>query len=70
MIMRFDDTNPANEKEEFKKSILADLETLGIKPDMYTNTSDHFDLILQKAEDFIKEGLAYCDKSTGDEIKE
>jgi len=46
MIMRFDDTNPANEKQEFKDSILSDLETLGIKPDMFTNTSDHFDLIL------------------------
>ena len=46
MIMRFDDTNPANESDEFKKSILSDLSTLGIKPDLFTNSSDHFDLIL------------------------
>ena len=42
MIMRFDDTNPSNEKDEFKESILADLKTLDIFPDQFTHTSDHF----------------------------
>lgn len=46
MVMRFDDTNPAKEKTEFKESILSDLNTLGIYPDYFTNSSDHFELIL------------------------
>lgn len=46
MILWFDDTNPANEKNEFKASILKDLETLNIVPDMITNSSDHFELML------------------------
>jgi glutamyl-tRNA synthetase len=46
IIVRFDDTNPKNEKVEFKESILADLKTLNIIPDKITNSSDHFELIL------------------------
>ncbi len=46
MILRFDDTNPAKEKQEFKNNIISDLESLGIIPDQITNTSDHFELII------------------------
>lgn len=45
MILRFDDTNPLNEKGEFVDSIIADLKKLGITPDMITSTSDHFEII-------------------------
>jgi glutamyl-tRNA synthetase len=45
MILRFDDTNPSKEKDEFVKSIFSDLETLGVKYDMLTYTSDHFERI-------------------------
>jgi glutamyl-tRNA synthetase len=42
MILRFDDTNPMNEKIEFVENIIRDLKTLGIKPDQITHTSDYF----------------------------
>ncbi|KAK3902187.1 hypothetical protein C8A05DRAFT_34126 [Staphylotrichum tortipilum] len=43
LIARFDDTNPAKEKQEFEDSILEDLQLLGIIPDRVTYTSDYFD---------------------------
>lgn len=42
MILRFDDTNPLNEKIEFVENIIRDLKTLDIKPDIVTHTSDYF----------------------------
>jgi len=42
MILRFDDTNPMNEKIEFVENIQRDLKTLDINPDQVTHTSDYF----------------------------
>ncbi|CAI2162654.1 6946_t:CDS:10 [Funneliformis geosporum] len=61
MIVRFDDTNPSKEKEEFEDSIKEDLELLGIRPDQVTYTSDHFDELYQYAIKIIEKGLAYVD---------
>jgi bifunctional glutamyl/prolyl-tRNA synthetase len=61
LVMRFDDTNPEKEKEEFEKVILEDVDMLGIKPDIFTFTSDHFSTIMAHAEDLIKRGLAFVD---------
>ncbi|KAI9159400.1 glutamate--tRNA ligase [Blastocladiella emersonii ATCC 22665] len=61
LIVRFDDTNPDKEKQEFEDTILEDLLLLGIKPDLVTHTSDHFPLCLQLAEKMIREGNAYVD---------
>ena len=42
MILRFDDTNPAKESQEFIDAIHADLAKLGVTPDIVTHTSDSF----------------------------
>ncbi|XP_063957953.1 bifunctional glutamate/proline--tRNA ligase-like isoform X2 [Lytechinus pictus] len=69
LIMRFDDTNPAKENAEFEKVILQDVAMLGIKPDIFTHTSDSFDLIQSYAEKLIKEGKAYCDNTDPELMK-
>lgn len=69
--VRFDDTNPSKEKDEFRAAILSDLATLGIKPDLeITHTSDHFDLIENYAIQLIKQGDAYIDMTEHEEMKE
>jgi len=44
MILRFDDTNPTKEKEEFVQNIIKDLKTCEITPDKVSHTSDFFDV--------------------------
>ena len=68
MILRFDDTNPMAEKEEFVENIKRDLKTLDIKPDQVTHTSDHFDKLIEFMKKLITDGNAYADCSTGDEM--
>jgi glutamyl-tRNA synthetase len=61
-IVRFDDTNPSKEKDEYVQSILEDIETLGIdyvKP--ITHTSNYFDVLLDYCTRMIREGNAYVD---------
>lgn len=69
LIMRFDDTNPAKENPHFEKVILEDVEMLQIKPDMFTHTSQYFDLMLEYCERMIKEGKAYVDDTAADLMK-
>ncbi|XP_052767806.1 bifunctional glutamate/proline--tRNA ligase-like [Mya arenaria] len=69
LIMRFDDTNPAKENEEFEKVILKDLEMLGVKYDRFTHTSDHFDKLLELCERMIREGKAYVDDTEPEQMK-
>ncbi|XP_054718343.1 bifunctional glutamate/proline--tRNA ligase-like [Uloborus diversus] len=69
LIMRFDDTNPEKEKEDFEKVILQDVDMLEIKPDIFTYTSDHFDTILAKCEDLLKSGMAYVDDTDPETMK-
>ena len=59
--MRFDDTNPDKENEEFEKIILEDMKLLNIKYDAFSFTSDHFPAMLEMAKQMIKDGNAYCD---------
>lgn len=69
--LRFDDTNPQKEKEEFVQSIMADVEWIigGEKPPVYF-ASDYFDQMFECAVKLIKKGKAYvCDLSS-DEIRE
>ncbi|KAL7270943.1 glutamate--tRNA ligase [Rhizina undulata] len=69
LIVRFDDTNPTKEKQEYQDSILEDLELLGIKPDKLTYTSDHFDRLYEEAIKFIKNGKAYCDDTPQEDMR-
>ncbi|XP_077138362.1 bifunctional glutamate/proline--tRNA ligase isoform X2 [Ranitomeya variabilis] len=69
LIMRFDDTNPEKEKEDFEKVILEDVSMLQIKPNQFTYTSDHFERITEYAEKLIREGKAYVDDTPAEQMK-
>ncbi|CAA9995880.1 unnamed protein product [Nesidiocoris tenuis] len=69
LIMRFDDTNPAKEKEDFEKVILEDLKLLQVSYDRFTHTSDYFDLMLELCEKLIKDGKAYVDDTDPEVMK-
>lgn len=69
-IVRFDDTNPAKEKQEFEDSILEDLQLLGIKPDRVTYTSDYFQQLYEICQRMIAEGNAYADDTDSEVQKE
>ncbi|KAH8330885.1 hypothetical protein KR067_008655 [Drosophila pandora] len=69
LIMRFDDTNPAKETVEFENVILGDLELLQIKPDVFTHTSNYFDLMLDYCVQLIKASKAYVDDTPPEQMK-
>lgn len=69
LILRFDDTNPEKEKEDFEKVILEDVTMLEIKPDIFTFTSDHFEVILEKCESLLKSGVAFVDDTDPETMK-
>lgn len=68
--MRFDDTNPSKEKEEFIEGIKKDVHWLGFEYWKITHTSDYFQTLYEFALKLIDEGLAYVDHQTKDEVKE
>ncbi|KAK2853483.1 hypothetical protein Q5P01_006144 [Channa striata] len=70
LIMRFDDTNPEKEKEDFEKVILEDVAMLQIHPDQFTYTSDHFPTIQRFAEQLLAEGRAYIDNTPPEQMKQ
>uniref|UniRef100_A0A673BL06 Bifunctional glutamate/proline--tRNA ligase n=1 Tax=Sphaeramia orbicularis TaxID=375764 RepID=A0A673BL06_9TELE len=70
LIMRFDDTNPEKEKEDFEKVILEDVAMLQIHPDQFTYTSDHFPKIMHFAEQLLAEGKAYIDNTPPEQMKQ
>lgn len=57
--LRFDDTNPLNEKKEYIESILEDVEWLGYTPHQITHTSDYFDELIKYAFILIEKDKAY-----------
>lgn len=69
--LRFDDTNPAREELEFIKSIEEDVRWLGFDWSGQTKyASDNFHQFFEWAVYLIKNGLAYVDDLTADEIRE
>ena len=68
--LRFDDTNPTKEDEEFVDAIIEDIHWLGFDYEKICYGSDYFDICYDLAEKLIKKGSAYvCDLSK-DEIRE
>ena len=68
--LRFDDTNPDTEDQEFIDAILADLAWLGYEPNEVLYASDYFDQLYAWAEELITKGLAYVDDSDAETISE
>jgi len=70
-FMRFDDTNPINEDEEYVQAILEDVLWLGFDwKDLLTHASDYFQRLYDFAEDLIQQGKAYVDSQSQDSIRE
>jgi len=69
--LRFDDTNPVKEGEEYVRSIIEDIKWLGFDwEDRLFFASDYFDQMYDYALDLIKAGKAYVDDQTAEEISE
>jgi len=70
-FMRFDDTNPINEDEEYVQAILEDVRWLGFDwQDRLTHASDYFQKLYDFAEDLIQQGKAYVDSQSQEIIRE
>lgn len=67
--LRFDDTNPVKEDEEYVEAIKEDVKWLGFQWDQLLWASDYFDYMYDKAVLLIKKGLAYVDELTGEEMR-
>ncbi|GFK95344.1 Glutamine--tRNA ligase [Fundidesulfovibrio magnetotacticus] len=69
--LRFDDTNPSKEEQEYVDAIQADVQWLGFSwDDRLYFASDYFEKLYEFAELLIKKGLAYVDDQTAEQIRE
>ena len=69
--LRFDDTNPTKEEQEYVDSIKEDVKWLGFDwQDREYYASDYFDQLYEYAIKLIKKGKAYVDSLTADQIRE
>ena len=66
--LRFDDTNPSKEDTEYVDSILNDIKWLGFHWANVYYASDYFQQLCDFAEWMIKQGMAYIDEQTSEEI--
>ncbi len=70
-FLRFDDTNPVKEEEEYIRSIEADVHWLGFDwGENLTFASDNFETLYAWGEHLIETGKAYVDDLSADEIRE
>jgi len=67
--LRFDDTNPTKEKEEFVEAIKDDIHWLGFEYGGVYYASEQYDQIFEYACDLIRRGLAYVDDLTKEEVR-
>ena len=68
--LRFDDTNPEKEEQEFVDSIKKDVAWLGFKWDKELYASDYFQQLYDWAVQMIKDGKAYIDEQSSEAITE
>ncbi|WP_155284324.1 glutamine--tRNA ligase/YqeY domain fusion protein [Capnocytophaga felis] len=66
--LRFDDTNPSKEEQEYVDAIKRDVEWLGFEWDRECYASDYFQELYDWAVQLIKQGKAYVDGQTSEEI--
>src|SRR3954470_13490061 len=68
--LRFDDTNPAKEEQEYIDAIKTDVHWLGFDWGSHLfHASDYFEQLYQWAEDLIRAGNAYVDDLPADEMR-
>ena len=68
--LRFDDTNPAKEEQEYVDAIKKDVSWLGYQWENECYSSDYFQQLYDWAVQFIKDGKAYVDSQTSEEMAE
>src|SRR4051794_15732206 len=68
--LRFDDTNPTKEEQEYIDSIQADVRWLGFEWEELRFASDYFEQLYQWAVKLIQDGKAYVDNLTQEEIRQ
>ena len=68
--LRFDDTNPTKESEEYVNAIKADVAWLGFEWNELRHASDYFDQLYSFACQLIKQEKAYIDSSSAEEMRE
>ncbi len=68
--LRFDDTNPAKEEQEYVDAIKKDISWLGYQWDKECYSSDYFQQLYDWTVALIKEGKAYVDSQSAEEIAE
>ena len=68
--LRFDDTNPVKEEQEYIDSIIEDVRWLGFKWDGLYYASDYFEQMYEYAIRLIRKGKAYVDELSSEQIRE
>ena len=67
--LRFDDTNPLKESEDYAQAIMDDVRWLGFEWDELRHASDYFEQLYQWALHLVREGKAYVDSQDADTIR-
>jgi glutaminyl-tRNA synthetase len=68
--LRFDDTNPEKESDEYVQSIKRDVQWLGFEWSELHHASDYFEQLYDYAVQLIEQGLAYVDSLSAEQIRE
>lgn len=67
--LRYDDTNPETENEEFVRALADAVDWLGFTPTAVRHASDDFEILYGWAVELVQKGLAYVDSQTTEEIR-